>query len=288
MLVFIIPIKSPKVSNSWEQVSRLFERCVRSICNQTSPEFRVIVVCHEKPHIKFSHPHILYHEVDLPIIKLDPEQKYKSARYYCEERNKDKERKILMGMVHARTLKPSYVMPVDADDCVSKRLAEFVNRNSHSNGWFISDGYEYQEGSRRIYLRKGNFNMRCGTCNILRYDLLDLPENINYDKPRHQFLPGHHDVEKFMLRQGTPLEPLPFPGAIYITEHGENNYSQTGFDSDHPKLKYHNPFLIRMNKVYKTLNSRPLSSAICDEFSLSNLRDQFTIGEISTVKSSIA
>jgi len=45
-------------------------------------------------------------------------------------------------------------MPVDADDCLSKHLAEFVNRNSHCNGWFINKGYEYQEGSRLIYLRQ--------------------------------------------------------------------------------------------------------------------------------------
>lgn len=287
MLVFIIPLKSPKISNSWSHVSRLFERCVRSVCNQTSPDFRCLVVCNEKPDIKFSHPHIEYLEVDLPVIKLDPKQIYKTPRRYCEERNKDKERKILMGMVHARKFEPSYVMPVDADDCVSKRLAEFVNHNSQCNGWFISDGYQYSEGSRRVYLRKGDFNVKCGSCNILRYDLLHFPKNINYDRPR-RILPGHHDIKKFMRRQETPLEPLPFPGAIYVTEHGENNYYQKGFDPDNPRLKYSHPFLTRMKKVYKIFNSRPLSPTDVAEFSFYDLQERATVGGISTVKSLMA
>jgi len=61
------------------------------------------------------------------------------------------------------SFEPSYIMPVDADDCLSKHLAEFVNRNSHCNGWFINKGYEYQEGSRLIYLRQEDFFVRCGT-----------------------------------------------------------------------------------------------------------------------------
>ncbi|MEP0751500.1 hypothetical protein NDA03_04640 [Trichocoleus sp. Lan] len=34
--------------------------------NQTSPDFRAIIVCHKKQNIEFNHPHITYIEVDLP------------------------------------------------------------------------------------------------------------------------------------------------------------------------------------------------------------------------------
>ncbi len=261
MLVFVIPLKSPQAAKSWSQVSKLFERCVKSLCSQTSPDFRVLVVCNEKPYIKFSHPNILYLEVNLPI----PQPTW-------EDRKRDKEQKLLMGLVHARKLEPSYIMPVDADDCLSKHLVEFVNRNSHCNGWFVSKGYEYQEGSRLIYLRQEDFYVRCGSCNIIRYNLLNLPENINYDKPR-QFYQEHGRVRKFMDKQGTPIEPLPFPGVIYITEHGENNYYQKGFGAENPRMT-HNPnkFMMVMKKAYKILNSRPLSPAIRDEFNLYPLR----------------
>lgn len=70
MLVFIIPIKSARVSSSWELVSKLFERTIKSVCNQTIPDFRVIIVCHEKPNIKFEHSNVTYIEVDFPIPTL--------------------------------------------------------------------------------------------------------------------------------------------------------------------------------------------------------------------------
>jgi hypothetical protein len=45
MIVFVVPPKSSQTFKSWEYTSKLFERCMRSLCNQTSPAFRVVVVC---------------------------------------------------------------------------------------------------------------------------------------------------------------------------------------------------------------------------------------------------
>ncbi|MFE1748808.1 glycosyltransferase family A protein [Coleofasciculus sp. H7-2] len=66
MIVFVVPLRSQQSSNSWDRVLKLFERCIKAICNQTSPDFRVIVICHKNPHIEFNHSHITYIEVDLP------------------------------------------------------------------------------------------------------------------------------------------------------------------------------------------------------------------------------
>ena len=156
MLLFVIPLRSPKVSKSWELVCKLLERTLKSECNQTSPDFRVIVVCHEKPQIEFNHPNVTYLEVDFPV----PAQDYKS-------KSLDKGRKILWGLFHGRQFNPSHTMIVDADDCVSKNIAELVNQNPQSNGWFVNQGYVYQTGSKFIYLRRKAFNKLCGTSNIV-------------------------------------------------------------------------------------------------------------------------
>ncbi len=71
MLVFIIPLKSAKVSSDWQRVSALFENCVKSACNQTSNKFYVIVVCHEKPITSFQHPNLCYVQVDFPPPSMD-------------------------------------------------------------------------------------------------------------------------------------------------------------------------------------------------------------------------
>ena len=60
----------------------------------------------------------------------------------------DQVRKIFMGLNYAAQFKPSHVMLVDADDCVSQKLASFVDHNPQSNGWFINRGFLYKNGSK--------------------------------------------------------------------------------------------------------------------------------------------
>lgn len=36
MLVFVMQVKSKEITNSWDILSKLVERCVKSACNQTS------------------------------------------------------------------------------------------------------------------------------------------------------------------------------------------------------------------------------------------------------------
>ncbi|MBS0016492.1 MAG: hypothetical protein KFF72_09060 [Arthrospira sp. SH-MAG29] len=75
MLGFVVPINSRKISKSWDNLSLLFERTAKSMCNHTHPDFRMIVVCQYQPHIKFEHPNLQYLTVDLglpvPIILLE-------------------------------------------------------------------------------------------------------------------------------------------------------------------------------------------------------------------------
>ncbi|SRR5579883_440033 len=217
MLVFVVPLKSPQVSKSWELVTQLFERCMRSLCNQTSPHYRVIVVCNERPRIDFHHPNIKYIEVDFPPAnETDP---------ICRGHT-DKGRKILKGLIHAQEFCPSHTMAVDADDCVSKYLAEFVHKNQHCYGWFINKGYKYQNGSDFVYIKRSNFYRMCGTSNILMYELNQLPKNPEYNRGYgyYKFYIDHEKVRGDLIKKGTPLQPLPFAGAIYIIDTGENFY----------------------------------------------------------------
>lgn len=253
MLLFVIPLKSAKVSQSWELVSKLFERTLKSVCNQTSSDFKVIVVCHEKPQIEFDRPNIIYLEVDFPVPA--PDFKAKSL---------DKGRKILWGLFHGRQFNPSHTTIVDADDCVSKHLAAFVNQHPQSNGWFINKGYVYQTGSKFIYLRKKAFNKLCGTCNIIRYDLHDFPDDITQDYPEiNQYYDRHRDVEDKMAQKGKPLQELPFIGAIYIVGNQENIYlrdSSLFLDKNKDKGIFW--------KIKYFFNFRILTASIRQEFGL--------------------
>jgi hypothetical protein len=238
-------------------VSSLFERCLKSVCNQTSAAFKVIVVCHEKPPIEFGHPAVTYESVDFPV----PDANHHPSL------NQDKYRKRARGYVLARRFGPTHVMQVDGDDCVSNRLAEFVERNPRAQGWFFDSGYFYRDGARRIYLKKQGFHQWCGTSHIVRHDLLKLPESGNLDDSDLPSLSPLR-VKKRLGEMGAPLLPLPFPGSVYVnTKHREGNHSRRELFSD---LKQHpGAFLSRAKKPFDQLfRSEPITEALAAEFGL--------------------
>ncbi len=268
MIVFIIPLKSAQVSKSWERVSKLFERCVKSVCNQTSSDFRVIVVCHERPDIEFSHPNITYIEVNFPVPNRDTKTNLISG-------DKDKNRKIWIGLSYTRQLKPSHIMFVDADDCISKRLVEFVNHNYQQNGWFIDRGYVYEEGSKILYLQRKNFHKRSGTSHIVEYDLMAPPNHLTLEDINDDFL-FHQHLADMMQERGTPLDLLPFIGAVYVTETGENLWGERKlfleqFNSS-KKAFYKELFLMYARRVYKLFHSHWLTQSIRNEFGLYDIQ----------------
>jgi hypothetical protein len=210
VLLFIIPVKRRATSTSWVELSRLFDLTLRSVCAQTSPEFRVLVVCNERPDTTFEHPNVDYLEVDFP----SPGDEY-------GHKTEDRARRVVAGLLATRDLGATHMMSVDADDRVSRRIAEHVAAHPDRNGWFVDAGYEYVDGADRITFRPSGFNTMCGTCNILRTSHLTLPDRLEpyeqmsgYDR----FLSGHPHAVPDLAAAGTPIEPLPFPGAVYVRD----------------------------------------------------------------------
>jgi hypothetical protein len=218
MLIFIVPVKSREITQSWKLLSRLLERCLKSICNQTSPNFKVIVICNQIPEITFSHPSIHYLEVNFPVPKTIPQEREKIKGYEhihsldIANKNADKARKILRGIEYARQFNPSHVMVVDADDCVSCHLVEFVDQHPEEDGWVMRKGYLYREGSRFLYVNQKKFNHVSGTSLLIKYDkYLVAFENPDFYRPSFDEFPD-----------GVDIKPLPFIGALYSMLNGEN------------------------------------------------------------------
>src|SRR5262249_37195048 len=175
------------------------------------------VVCNERPHTQFTHANVEYLEVDFPPPLADPTEPTTSGYELARSRdmarkNADKARKIHVGLDHAQRYRPTHAMVVDADDCVSNRLAAFVEQNPHSVGWYFKKGYLHTEGSRFLYLNRLNFNVVCGTSVIIAQGRRDIVFS-SPDFYQHAFyepLGG--------------LTPLPFPGAVYNMATGDNIY----------------------------------------------------------------
>ncbi len=255
MLAFVVPLKSRRVSNDWNYVSQLFERTLRSICAQTSSEFKVIVVHHEKPAIGFSHPAVTYVPVDYPV----PDRRDHPALIL------DKYRKRLRGFMVAREFSPSHMMPVDADDCLSRRLAAWVDENSAAPGWYFDIGYFHRDGTRRVFLRRRGFHDWCGTSRVFRTDLLALPAGDDFDDA------GVAAFRPWQLT--TRLAALPFPGAVYVLgRRFEGTHSRRNYWADFKE----NPRVVRWHarKLFdELLHSEPLTPALSAEFGVYPIND---------------
>lgn len=268
MLVFIIPLKSAKVSDSWVQVSKLFERTIRSVCNQTCLEFRVIVVGHEQPDIEFEHSNIIYLQVNFPLPTWEVNTDHAS-------RDTDKQKKIFTGLIYACQFNPTHIMFVDADDCVSKHLAKFVLQNPESNGWMLDKGYEYLDGSKSILLRQKGFYYRCGTSSIVKYKLITPDKNMRVDNVDRKWLFHGNQIKKQLFIQGVILDTLPFLGAVYITNHGENIRNQITLE-----LQRGNSIYQKLRVYIITLGKRILSQTLTD-----SIREEFSIYDIHNSQS---
>lgn len=253
MLVFIVPLKSPQVSKSWENVSFLCEKTLKSICNQTSSNFKVIVVCNAKPDITYSHPNVTYLVDSFPIPGVE--------KGYTKER--DRTQKMLTGILYAKKLKDTtHIMLVDADDRVSNRLAEYVSHYPDCPGWLIKNGYWYQENSNFIKVMRKAFHHYCGTSNILRKDLYDVESNDRESCDRLFNAYRHKLLEKTLEAKGIFLEKLPFKGAVYIIDNGENTYYEIARKTHKVSLKS------RLLRIKSLLDNRILTPTIKKEFSL--------------------
>lgn len=268
MVVFVVPVKSAQISTNWKVFSVLVDRTMRSICQQTSTNFKVVVACHEIPEIDFRHPAIEFVQVDFDpptdeairaVTNEDP-RNYRNAA-----KEADKAKKIMAGIAHARQFNPSHFMVVDADDCISKNLVEFVEKDKgHTAGWYFKKGYIYNEGSRLIFLNKNTFNVLCGTCIMIKSQYVD---ELLDTEPRPLF---NHDFD--VLSDGTTLAPLPFPGAVYSIGNTEN------YCSTPEAVKRMNSYRIFRKDFFENIlrkmakyRVKPLSRKLRAEFGLTRL-----------------
>lgn len=218
LLYFIIPLISRKASKDWNMVSELFNRTLWSCYNQTDPNFRIIVACHDIPELTQKYDSrvefIRVTENEAPIPKTQ------------EEKMMDKGYKTHILAMRLRELGGGYAMMVDGDDLVSCHLAEFVNKNPNQNGFYVKTGYVYFVGDNYMKIMP---KFSSGSACIVNYSVEDLPSDStgartsNNDKNPWIIRKRHGGIVPFCEQTGRPLKPLPFKGAVYVLGSGENH-----------------------------------------------------------------
>lgn len=236
MLIFITPIRHPYNSNDYGKVEELLKRTLKSVCRQTDEGFRVIVVCNQVPEF-----HEEFEKVDFLKVEFEPPKRVDGGvKPAKQDVFKDMGTKFVAGILYAkRKYSPDYIMFFDGDDLVSNRVAAYVNSFPSENGWYVDQGYVYEDGMINMKLKE-DFYLTCGTSHIPSAKLLDIPDELPNNPSQEDILKhpvskklseviGRHVVTKaYFDEKGLPLQPLPFPAAIWMINHGENDSVRKG------------------------------------------------------------
>jgi hypothetical protein len=226
MLAFITTLRHPRNSADYGRVESLLQDTLASITRQTSDEYVVIVVGNRRPALPLPE-RALFVEVDFgPPSDVNGPQTGRASVIW------DKGTKTAVGLIAARAFGPDYVMPFDADDFVHKDIAEFAHSRRGRPGWVVTRGWVYSR-ARNAYALRRNFFRICGTSFIVPFDAYEVPADLTVSATQQEIavafgerlenLLEHGYAFDWWREHGRHLEPLPFAGAVYQVDTGENH-----------------------------------------------------------------
>ncbi len=225
-LAFIIPVRHQDNAKDWQELKKRLRETFASISNQTSDNWRAIVVCNHGADIPPLPPKFEVLRVDFPPNRNHELLPGGDRQVFYDAFRLDKGRRVMAGLIKAKD--SDYFMIVDDDDFVSNRIAQFVGENRSETGWEITRGLVWSDGGRLVCINN-NFSHFCGTSLILSRDIFELPEDVAEadDDYIKEMCGSHVSVSSRVKKTAKPLVALPFAGAIYRVGHS-GAHSQSG------------------------------------------------------------
>jgi hypothetical protein len=217
VLTFIIPLRHPENSPDWTALKRRLAQTIRSIAGQDDDRWRAIIVANEGVDLPALPAKFAVEQVRFPPNPMF-EQGDNDREVFLDSCRLDKGRRVLAGILQAD--RDGYCMVVDDDDFVSCRLTSFAAGRPGANGWYLQKGYIWRDGGKLIY-EYADFWKFCGTSHMVRTALYELPGSFADADPDHirKIFGSHVFLRDYLQARGTPLEPLPFAGAMYRIGH---------------------------------------------------------------------
>lgn len=279
MIIFAIPLRARETANDWNGVLCRFQRTIKSIFNQTNPEFRCIVACNQVPKMDAEYDERLEF-IALPDMPI-PQTWLEMAR--------DKFWKLTMIAIRIHEILEEqespesgiYVMPVDADDLLSCRIAQHCVAFPNEHGFVSRDGYVWNCGKPFFRIHKEMYTY-CGSCNIIKMYLDDLPETcpalpeLCHDQEtaavlnaRYPIRFDHNVVVERYKKEGRPFSFLPFRSTVYIRDTGDNISmiaAVSGKSQDRKRDRFHPVAFLRSINIFKM---KPITGYIKREFGMS-------------------
>lgn len=216
---FGIPLRSRACAMNWEQVCSNFALTLDSLARQTRRDFRVLVSCHDIPDVDTRGLNIRFLKAGFPPPFDDNGQP-------GNDKHKKKHR---LGLELGKEMgEDVYFMPLDADDLVHPALVETVLEDDNRTGYLIERGLMFNATTghyRECDDRSRPFWRYCGSCAVIYFNADELPQSKG-DKSRYysHFLNHIHYAEA-AHNAGRPLVPFKAAMAVYVINHGENDWT---------------------------------------------------------------
>jgi hypothetical protein len=229
VLAFVTSVRHPESCENYREVEALLQATLASVLAQTSDDYVVIIVGNQPPSFPLpDRAHVV--TVDFPPSRtgIGPKTEEERARG-----RRDKGTKLGIGLTVARQFDPHHVMFFDTDDFVHRDLAAYAAARTGEPGWAVDTGYVYSR--RRQSIRKQiGFDRLCGSSLIVATDAYRIPADLPVTASQDEVLAAYGDVltqtmethvraREWFAQQGFALEPLPFPGAVYHVDTGQNH-----------------------------------------------------------------
>jgi hypothetical protein len=237
ILTCIIPFASRLFANDWGLACCLLRQTIKSLLNSEDPRLSVIVVGNDHP------GGFLDEDPRLHFISIPAASQQIGSLRDTAIMVKDQLTKMQLGWEYAKKHLPSrYVMRVDADDFLSRKVVGFLSKCECRPGFRISDGWVWQDGGCYFIEQTEKFDYLCGTSNIFRFDIAEktfdlrdinfpLPEYIKKVNPDLKFSlitnRFHQYAGVAMALLKMEISRVPFKAAVYRVGHINSEMQRT-------------------------------------------------------------
>ncbi|WP_457807663.1 hypothetical protein [Kushneria sp. EE4] len=216
---FGIPLRARACAMNWAQVCSNLARTLDSLARQSRRDFRVLVSCHDIPDVDTR-------GLDIEFLTVDFPPPFDDSGRPGNDKHKKKHQ---LGLALGREVTDDvYYMALDADDLIHPALVETVLEDDNQRGYLIERGLMFNAATGH-YRACGEdsrpFWRNCGSCAVVYFTADELPQS-RRDKTRYYSRFQNHIRYVEVARDaGRPLTPFKEAMAVYVVNHGENDWT---------------------------------------------------------------
>lgn len=239
MVLFVITLRHPQNVGDAARAESLLATTLHSLCSQVDADIRIVVVANAAPARLPDDRRVAYHVVDFAA----PFPPGRAPLGWGEAKQRDKGTKLVAGILAGVTDETTHIVPIDADDWVDSRVANFVSTAGRETSWYADAGYFVSYGGMR-YKRKYGLSRYCGSSlfharsSLMR--ILDPRPALTASSSQEAILAEtrrgvvqgmlgeHRGAVDFYREHGLAIRACPLRAVAWVIGTGENEYKRSG------------------------------------------------------------